>query len=179
MPQNHRTIPHTGRRVDTVFHAPALEQLRQLSPSELDRVINRWLKSAGLSSPSRLTQTDSETLYRTHLGSSPLRLPVLLQVYQRRNRLQVHHVDAFFGAVCRSGAVAGLLVTTGGFTREAVRGSIQFSRPLRCLSGLEWLTELTVRRTGVGRRRLLCWVLDLQGRLANKDCMRKGPHVRG
>jgi restriction endonuclease Mrr len=153
---------------------PALTQLRELSPPELDQLVATWLSALGLSAPRVRERRPGITTYQATLGKPPFSTPVQIRIYQRQNRLQVHHVDAFVGYLTRVGVPSGLLITTGDCSHHArlIAGGVQ-SRRVRLLSGAEWAMELASARAGVKRRRLWGWIVDLRRRLDGVGTERK------
>src|SRR5690348_9872005 len=92
---------------------PALSQLRQLPPAELDQIVSNWLTAQGLTGIRVRERRGGVTTYQAMLGQAPFSTPIQIRIYQRQNRLQVHHVDAFVGYLTRVGITNGLLITTG------------------------------------------------------------------
>jgi hypothetical protein len=163
---SHSPTPPPGTPALPLPWEPALTELRELSPQDLDQVITTWLTSLGLSAPRVRERRPGVTTYQAHLGPFPVSTPVQIRVYQRQNRLQVHHVDAFVGYLTRVGVPSGLLITTGDCSRQArlIAGGVQ-SRRVQLLSGAQWATELANARAGMKRRRLWGWIIDLRKRL--------------
>jgi restriction endonuclease Mrr len=153
---------------------PALSQLRDLKPAELDTVIGRWFLTLGLTSVRVRERRIGMTTYQAILGRPPVATPLQVRVYQRRNRLQVHHVDAFVGYLTRTGVPNGLLITTGGCSRHArlIADGVH-SRRVGLLSGEEWTAALADARTGVICRRLWRWILELNS--GPRDASRRPP----
>jgi hypothetical protein len=145
---------------------PALTELRTLSPHDLDQMVAHWLTTLGLTPPRVRERRPGLTTYQALLGSTLLATPLQIRVHQRRNQLSVHHVEAFLGHLQRTGAAGGLLITTGGYSREAilVAGSTQLPR-VRLITGAQWVAALAASRSGVKQRRLPRWVVDLRRRL--------------
>jgi Restriction endonuclease len=141
---------------------PALTQLRELAPADLDALVCPWLAALGLSSVQVRERRPNMTTYQAVLGASPLGTPLQIRVYQRTNRLQVHHVEAFVGHLTRLGIPSGLLLTTGDCTRDAVlvAGAVRAPR-VGLLSGDRWAKELAASRSGLRRRSLRQWIVDL------------------
>lgn len=148
---------------------PALLQLRTLPPAALERLVRAWLLRPAARSPRRFSPCERRSgaaTFHLLLDGSPLPLPLALRVrvHQRRSRLQVQHVEAFAGHLVRAGVPAGLLVTTGEITPEAIRAAAGCVQPrIRLYSGPEWVAELAAHRLGPRRRRLWRWVLALGG----------------
>jgi restriction endonuclease len=150
-------------RVGLLPWGPALSQLRDLNGSDLDDLVRYWLTSLGLTAVRPLERRAQVATYQALLGERHVATPVHVRIYQRRNRLQVHHVDAFLGHLGRSGSATGILVTTGGFAREAVKLAAGVNSPrLRLISGGEWTAELASARAGVRRGCLAALLLDLR-----------------
>jgi hypothetical protein len=126
-----------------------------------------WLTRLGGHTIRPLEGTASAATYQALLPGFPHTTtvqPVLVRLYQRKNRLQVHHVDAFRGYLLRAGVPAGILVTTGSYAREAVAAASQGSLPrLFLYAGDQWARELAAFRIGVVHRRPWRWLLDLAG----------------
>jgi hypothetical protein len=110
-----------------------------------------------------LNRRGSVAVYQATLGEYPVRTPVRVRLYQRKNRLQRHHVEAFAGYLDRFAIPAGILVTTGGVAPEAALLAATSERPrLALYSGEEWAADLADRGVGLRRRSLRQWIVDLQ-----------------
>ena len=159
----HSPTPRSGIPAWPLPWEPALTELRTLSAEDLDQVITTWLTSLGLSAPRVRERRLGVTTYQAFLRPYPVATPVQIRVYQRQNRLQPHHVDAFVGYLTRVGVPSGLLITTGGCSRHArlIAGGVQ-SRRVQLLAGEEWATELADARIGLKHRRLWGWIVDLR-----------------
>lgn len=142
---------------------PTLTQLRALPPAALDALVTHWLTRIGLTDV-RVRQHEARaTTYQAILGHPPLALPLHVRVYQRQNRLQAHHVDAFRGYLQRTGIPGGLLIATGGCSRAALLVAGTSQGPQVCLlSGEQWAALLAAERTGLRPARLPRWVVDLR-----------------
>ncbi|HSC20949.1 MAG TPA: restriction endonuclease [Solirubrobacterales bacterium] len=143
---------------------PALSQLRDLKPADLDALVSRWFLTLGLTHVRVRERRPGLTTYQAMLGPAPLSTPFQVRIYQRQNKLQVHHVDAFVGYLTRTGVPSGLLITTGGWSQPArlIAGGVA-SRRVGLLSGEEWTAALADARAGVTCRRLWRWIVDLAG----------------
>ena len=141
--------------------SPLLTQIGALSRPELDELIGRWTGRLGFRGLRPWRAFPRPATYQGLFGRLPLALPLRVQVYQRRNRLQAHHVQAFVGQLVRAGIPLGLLVTTGGVT-DAARETARCSTTPRVLlySGDEWARDLARRRIAVRRRTLWQWLLE-------------------
>jgi hypothetical protein len=143
---------------------PALTQLRELPLVELDALVLRWLSASGCHSVRRVEGRPGCATYQGLLGRHPFTVPLLVRVFQRRNRLQEHHVDALAGMLLRRGVPGGLLITTGSSSRPARRAGASCRVPhVSLLEGPEWAADLARCRAGVRRRYLPQWLLDLTG----------------
>lgn len=141
---------------------PALTQLRALAEPERDRLVTHWLSTIGLTSIRPRQRAAHAATYQTILGRPPFSTPVHIRVYQRKNELQAHHVDAFAGYLQRMGVPGGLVITTGGCSREAILIAGASQTPRICLlSGEQWAALLAQERSGLRRVRFPRWVLDL------------------
>lgn len=141
---------------------PAVSQLRALAPPDLDRLVSHWLAALDLSAIRTNGRHCRCTTYQALLGNFPVGVPIFIRVYQRQNRLQVHHVEAFLGHLVRLGIPAGVLISTGDFSREAYDLASTLHAPrIRLLSGPAWAQDLADRRMGLRPRRLWAWLLDL------------------
>jgi hypothetical protein len=149
---------------------PALTELRTLAPEDLDQVVSTWLATLDLTATRVRERRPGTTLYQALLGSTLVATPFQIRVHQRQNQLGVHHVEAFLGHLLRTGAAGGLLITTGGCSREAilVAGSTQLPR-VRVITGEQWVAALAASRAGVKQRRLPRWVVDLQRTLCGSS----------
>lgn len=149
------------RRPDTAFE-PALSQLRDLPPRELDQLVRSWLRGIDLDSLRRCEPTAGATTYHTLARSLPVLLGIRVRVHQRRSKLHVHHVESFAGHLVRAGVPAGILVTTGDCTSAARIAADSYRTPrVRLLSGEQWMAELARGKLGLRRRSFWHWVLDL------------------
>jgi restriction endonuclease Mrr len=159
----HFPTPRPASSAQPLPWEPALTQLRELAPPELDTLVTRWLTQIGLTDARVRPHHGGAATYQAILGHPPLATPVHVRVYQRQNRLQAHHVDAFRGYLQRSGIPGGLLITTGGCSREASLIARTAQGPLVCLlTGEQWAALLAERRTGLRPARLLRWIVDLR-----------------
>ena len=141
---------------------PLLAQLRQLPPARLDRLAEIWFSRLRLHDPLLIERQPSHSTYEAQLRFGVVRLPVRIRIYQRRNRLQSHHVEAFLGHLVRSGSAAGILVTTGEVASQAQRTAAGITAPqLEIVSGREWARDLISGRLGVCRRHIWQWLLCL------------------
>ncbi|HTE20975.1 MAG TPA: restriction endonuclease [Armatimonadota bacterium] len=141
---------------------PALSQLRTLSRPDLDRLVQAWLTELGLHGSRVLDRRPGVATYRAFLGCHPLCVPVQVRLYRRRNRLQVHHVEAFVGHLARQNAAIGLLVSTSGCSNDARLAAQSYETPqLRLLSGEQWAAELAFLRVGLRQQNLRQWLVDL------------------
>lgn len=140
---------------------PALTQLRRLSRAQLQRLVSLWLRRSGMALVERIHPGPATLAVRSQHDQVPVPLTIQVRVYQRRTRLHAHHVEAFFGRLVRTGTPAGILITTGEFTPDAVALARSLTAPgLRLYSGEEWSAELASRRVGLRRRQLWRWVVD-------------------
>jgi restriction endonuclease Mrr len=145
---------------------PALTQLRELSPPELDQLVATWLSALGLSAPRVRERRPGITTYQATLGKPPFSTPVQIRIYQRQNRLQAHHVDSFVGYLTRVGVPSGLLISTGGCSRAArLLAGGSHSRRIVLLAGDDWVAALARARAGVKPRRLWRWIVAVQSAL--------------
>jgi len=170
-------MPHSVFRASLSPWEPALTQLRELSPDRLDERVIRWLRSLGLR-PGRGPHRNVRcTTYEASLTQAPFQLPVHVRVYQRKNRLQAHHVEAFLGSLVRQGVTAGVLVTTGDFSRDAHRVAAQTQVPrVQLLGGPEWLADQAAKRLGVRRCSIPAWLLRLAERkVSDLNVRERGP----
>src|SRR5690349_9407507 len=90
---------------------PLLSQLRDLSGPELDRLVSAWLSRAGLTHVGLAERHDQVSTYRALLPGRLTLLSGRVRIYQRRHRLQAHHVEAFAGYLLRQRASFGLLIS--------------------------------------------------------------------
>ena len=141
---------------------PALTQLRALPRPDLDRLVLRWLRALGLHAPRVMARESGPACYRAFLGDHPLCVPVEVRLYQRKSRLQVHHIESFVGSLHGQKVGIGLLISTGGFTPDARVAAQSCRTPiLRLSSGEEWAAELAALHVGLRRRSLWRWLLEL------------------
>jgi restriction endonuclease len=144
---------------DGLDHAVA--DLRALSRPDLDALVTAWLTQLGASSVRACDHRGVPT-YQALLGNRPATTAIRVRVYQRRNRLQPHHVEAFIGHLVRHHVSSGILVTTGDFSWEAALIGRAIRNPqIRLRSGHEWAAELVERGVGVKRRSVWQWMVDL------------------
>jgi restriction endonuclease Mrr len=158
---------------------PALTQLRELSADQLDGLVTHWLGAIGLTAVRMRQHQARSATYQAILGRTPLATPIHVRVYQRQNQLQVHHVDAFRGYLQRMGVAGGLLITTGGCSRQAslIAGATQ--APQVCLlTGEQWTALLAAERAGVKPSRLPRWIVDLRDVLSLRS-RRSAPPSEG
>jgi len=143
---------------------PAVSQLRDLNADELHAVVVPWLSALDLA-PVRLCTREARcTTYQVLLGERSFCLPLHVRIYQRKNRLQAHHVEAFIGYLVHSGIPAGVLITTGDCSREARQLASELTSPrIRILSGNEWAAELAAQKVGLRQRGLWRWIVDVTG----------------
>src|SRR5262249_10913165 len=80
---------------------PALAQLRHLPPADLDALVRQWFLQLGLTLVRVRERRAGMTTYQATLGRPPFTTPVQIRIYQRQNKLQVHHIDAFVGYLTR------------------------------------------------------------------------------
>jgi hypothetical protein len=145
---------------------PALSQLRQLARPELDNLVALWAAAFSIHSVRPDCRTSRAATYHGLLGDYPLGLPVRIRLCQRRNRLQVHHVEAFAGHCARLGVPFGILATTAGCGPEAARIAASYRSPqLRLYTGPQWAEELAAHRIGVRRRTVPQWVIEVAASL--------------
>jgi len=141
---------------------PALSQLRNTAPADLDLLVSAWLTDLDLQTVRLIDRRAQVSTYQARLGTFPASLPVHIRVFQRRNRLQLHHVEAFLGSLARQNAVAGVLVTTGHASQAARHLALEITQPrLRLLTGPEWAKELAARDLGVRQHKLKAWLFAL------------------
>lgn len=139
---------------------PALAELRQLSPRQLDRVVRAWVSRLGLTGVRPCEPRERAVTYHGVLRSFPVPVPVRVRVYPRRSRLQAHHVDAFAGHLLRAGVSTGILVTTSDFSAAARQVAQAYpSIRLRLYSGEAWATDLARRRGFLRRQLFWRWIL--------------------
>ena len=154
MPRQHPSSPLPAWEL-------ALAQLRTLAPADLDRHIDKWLRSHQLSAIRLIERNARASTYAATFGQAPFDLPVACRVYQRRNRLQAYDVESFRGTLLRQGIVAGVLITSGDFSRQAYRAAAEGTLPtIRLIAGPEWLADLAKRRVSVRRRTLTHWLIE-------------------
>lgn len=145
---------------------PAVQQLRQLCPEQLDTLVGAWLSSLGLTGIRRCSARPGVTTYQAFLGPRPLSAPLHIRIHQRKNGLQVHHVEAFYGSLVRRGIPLGILATSGPISRDAllIAGSLRSPR-VRLLAAERWAAELAAHRAGIRRRSLWHWIVELRSAL--------------
>lgn len=154
------SIAHNSPGEEGVLE-PAVGQLRTLPPGDLTALVLRWLAALGLDSVQPCGLVGCGSTFEARLPSALLCVPVRIRVHQRKNRLQLHHVEAFLGHLVRSGSPLGVLVTTGECTREATAAARASHSPrIRLVTGNQWVAELAVNKSGVKRRSLWRWIVD-------------------
>lgn len=142
---------------------PGLSQLRTLPALELHPVLRQWLERAALQAVRVLETHPGHVTYAARLGTGPVSLPLHVRLYRRRNRLQLHHLEAFVGHLMRHGIPAGVLITTGECTRDVRKGCRSPLLPhVRVLDGSEFATELAYRKPGLRPAQVRGWLLDLR-----------------
>lgn len=159
---------------------PGLSQLRDLAPEALDERVQEWLGALHVKFVKRVASRNSR--YRSYIGTIgdfPLDVAVECRMFQRQNRLQAYDVESFLGALVRQGLSAGLLVSTGDFSRPAYRLAASLATPrIRLIAGPEWMSDLSRRRIGVRRRSFKRWLLDRSRRRAVKKVGVSSPEAR-
>jgi len=172
-----RRRPGSGNAPNSRFE-PALTELRTLSRPDLDRLVQAWLTHAGLrrveASQTRHAPATYQAVLDHPLTGRAARVQV--RIHQRRNQLQAHHVEAFIGRLLRLGVSSGVLICTGGVSREA-RWIARLSEipQIQLLGGEQWLAELALSKLGLRRLRLWGWALDLQKALPTWTRWRQRP----
>jgi hypothetical protein len=171
MPRTPVLTPHCPRDRDPLpAWEPAISQLREACPEQLNALVRQWLGAFDLTAVRRISSRPGSATYQAFIGPEPLSTPLHVRIYQRRNALQAHHVDAFLGHLVRSGVPLGILVTTGPCSRDAYLAGGSFRSPkIRLLSGDRWAAELAAHQAGVKRRSLWRWVVELRSRLWRGD----------
>ena len=153
---------------------PALSQLRTLSPSDLNAHVARWLRARGFRTICATSRSACCSNYTAVFGQAPFDLTVGFRVYQRRNRLQAHQIEAYLGSLVREGLSTGVLITTGEFSREAYRLAAQIPSPrIRLIAGPEWMADLAQRKVGIKRCSLASWLLSQTRSSSSAACERR------
>ena len=156
---------------------PALSQLQHMDPRDLDAVIRRWVNSLHARILARREQRGQSLTYVGRSDCPSLNFPFALRITRREHRLQAHHVERFAGWLQRERIPAGILVTTGGLTPDAITAAASFGLPrIRVLSGPQWIEELSRAQVAVSEKRLPRWVVDLS---RVRRWLRKPPHPPG
>jgi len=159
----HPKAPRDSHLPDRRPWEPALTQLRELAAADLDQLVSKWLQAHGFGAARCRRRGAHHATYVAALGTHPFRVPTAVRIHQRENRLQAQHVEAFVGWLQRHGIPLGILVTTAGFTPEAITAAPALGVPrVVLLSGPQWLDELAAVDLGVAPRRLVRPVIDLK-----------------
>jgi hypothetical protein len=120
-----------------------LHRLVRLSATELDGLVNSWLRSLGFHSVRLWERRGFISTYEARFGEARVSVPARIRVHQKLRHLQIPHVESFLGHLVRSGSSLGVLVTTGDCSWAAGLGARTPTSPyLRLCGGAEWAEEL-------------------------------------
>lgn len=146
----------------TSWRDQLLEQLHEMTVSQLERFFLRIFKSEGIDTVDVLGTIGSAEIEGTMTSEGFLTFRVAFQFMRGNRQVSAREVEDFRRRARVSGSDKGLLITTGTFTQEATRESERRSPPkIELIDGKQLIDKLKELGLGVSTKRVVVEQVDI------------------